>query len=544
MSCCPPAPPIVVGTDSAPNDGPEHDIRAGETIECFSKRAGNSTGSLSDATENRLEKIANESVVSDCKAYVSVQFGLTVGSVSRNVTYVLLSGPVPGLSFTDAGKLEGTITDKSILGTKVTIRVQANAGPDGQQVMPIDDRTYVFSPALCTGSDSIQFLLPLPGGTINSPFGMRMHPIQKINKLHTGIDLKIAPGVDGDVVAAADGEVIKAKCTDPRGYGNSIHIKHLNGAGKHLCTTTYNHLAKFYVQEGQKVMAGQKIAREGGLKGVPGSGGSTGLHLHFECKLPDGSFTDPAPYIRGAVKTAGAQTPEGEPLNVETKTSTNTAITPSNVDAKQGCQSVENYPRDPSQPEPPVGPPSAGGSTDAFELAWFFTMKGEVGPWWNIPAGTVPTDPEIVAGLCDTPAQRHKCGYQAHDKGGETKFGIAKSGNPATPIKTATYEDIKKIGFQNYWNLGLITPSKLPKYIGIFMFDTNYNHGQGNGRTIYADSGVEGVPMSASKDEQMIAVDKIYKRRLAFAQSLKRVQDQKGVSNRVNACYAYVKSLP
>lgn len=45
------------------------------------------------------------------------------------------------------------------------------------------------------------------------------------------------------------------------------------------------HLSRFYVSEGEKVDAGDLIARSGGLPGTPGAGNSTGDHLHFEVRI-------------------------------------------------------------------------------------------------------------------------------------------------------------------------------------------------------------------------------------------------------------------
>lgn len=547
MSCCPPPPKVVVGADAVPASGPENTLRPEETVECFSKRAGNTTGKQDDATEVRLEKIANESVTSDASGKVNIQFKLTSGSVSQDVGFIMLSPAIPGLSFTGAGLLSGTVLPPA-LGTKITVRIQANARPAGSapgtQVMPIDDRTYTFAPSVVSGSDSIQFVSPLPGGTVNSPFGMRFHPIHKVDKLHGGIDMKIRPGVDGDVVAAADGVVLKASNTDPRGYGNSIHIKHFTGSGKHLCTTSYNHLAKFYVSVGDKVMAGQKIAREGGAKGVPGPGGSTGLHLHFECVLPNGTKTDPLPYIRGELKVAGAQKPDGEPVpETVTSTQSNSVISEPDVQAKQGCPEIGSaaYPSDPALPEPPSEPAPAPQGGEPFDLAWHYTMTEEVGPWWPGRAGAEPTDPELLAGLTETKEQRKKCGLNI-DGGGLTKFGISANGNPKTDIKTLDYNRAKAIGFQDYWKSGIIKPKNLPKWVSVFMFDVNYNHGMGNAKNIYNDAGVT-VTLTSTKEEQMAAIEKLYKSRLAFTQVMKNKKEGAAIAKRANRLYVYVKSI-
>lgn len=121
---------------------------------------------------------------------------------------------------------------------------------------------------------------PLPGHyTITSSFGNRLHPVLKVYKLHTGVDIAGA-GCNGDpVVAAADGTVIKA--TYNVAYGNYIVIDHGGGI-----TTLYAHSSKLLVSAGDKVKAGQEIMKVGT------TGYSTGPHLHFEVR-ENGTYVDP-----------------------------------------------------------------------------------------------------------------------------------------------------------------------------------------------------------------------------------------------------------
>jgi murein DD-endopeptidase MepM/ murein hydrolase activator NlpD len=543
MSCCPEAPPIVVTSDSPPSDGPEQDLRPGESIECYSKRAGNSEGAHDDGVDPLKNKIENNSVFTNCKAEVSIQFKLTPNSDATGITWAISGDPLPaGVTFTSAGLLSGTYPDAE-LGKKRTYTVTATfTAADSTS----DERTYSFAPDKCTGSNSIQFETPLVNGLINSIFGLRQLAGEPKARMHNGVDMVMeTKGVHGDIVAAADGEVIKARNTDPNGYGNAIHIRHLNGEGKHLCTTTYNHLYKMLVQEGQKVSAGQKIALEGGVAGDVGSGSSRGMHLHFECKLPDGSFTDPEPFLRKTHRVATQQFSRGTPdlSTVRTLQPSGAAVTPSDVAARTSCPPTSSYPQDPSRSETSLLAPP-GGSTDPFELAWFFTMKYEVGAHWNVAPGSVPSDPEIVSGACDTPAQKKKCGYVKWETatGGETKFGITAAAQPRTSIKEMPYEDAKKLGYSNYWMRSKITPNAIPAYLGVFMFDTNYNHGDGNGKLIYTTAGLSSGPWT-DKASQMADLEKLYNRRLEFANSLKVESIRKGVAARVTACYNYVKGL-
>jgi len=123
---------------------------------------------------------------------------------------------------------------------------------------------------------------PAPSTTyITSPYGWRFHPIQKRNKLHTGVD--IGAGYGASVVAAEGGTVLRAGWNG--GYGQYIVIDHGNGL-----STLYAHNSTLLVSAGQVVTRGQKIALVGS------TGNSTGPHLHFEVLLY-GQTQDPMSYF-------------------------------------------------------------------------------------------------------------------------------------------------------------------------------------------------------------------------------------------------------
>lgn len=117
--------------------------------------------------------------------------------------------------------------------------------------------------------DALPALLPAQG-RIGDRFGMRMHPILKIKRMHTGIDIVVNTG--SKVYAAGKGKVIRASYTG--GYGKMIEIDH--GFGY---TTLYAHLSKINVKKGQTVKRGKLI----GLSGETGRL-ATGPHLHYEVK--------------------------------------------------------------------------------------------------------------------------------------------------------------------------------------------------------------------------------------------------------------------
>lgn len=107
-------------------------------------------------------------------------------------------------------------------------------------------------------------------GRITSNFGRRLHPIDKVYKGHSGVDIAKAGNVP--VVASADGTVTRVGALGT--YGNVVMIVHnINGQ---TYETNYAHLHSWNVKVGQKVKQGQRIARMGN------TGNSTGQHLHFE----------------------------------------------------------------------------------------------------------------------------------------------------------------------------------------------------------------------------------------------------------------------
>lgn len=126
---------------------------------------------------------------------------------------------------------------------------------------------------------------PSPGyTTITSVFGMRFHPIFKINRMHSGLDIGVPIG--GIIVAANDGIVIKSAYAT--GYGNMVMIDHGGGI-----STVYGHGSELVAQVGQTVKRGDIIMKAGS------TGWSTGPHLHFEVRI-SGTCVDPLPYITKA----------------------------------------------------------------------------------------------------------------------------------------------------------------------------------------------------------------------------------------------------
>lgn len=115
-----------------------------------------------------------------------------------------------------------------------------------------------------------------------SGFGMRIHPIYKVKKMHTGIDFAAAIGTP--IYATADG-VIDRLDVSFSGYGKMIEIDH--GFGYR---TRYAHMHGFAVRQGQKIKRGDLIGYVGN------TGLSTAPHLHYEVFV-NGVHANPVHYF-------------------------------------------------------------------------------------------------------------------------------------------------------------------------------------------------------------------------------------------------------
>ena len=119
------------------------------------------------------------------------------------------------------------------------------------------------------------FVMPTKGAW-TSGFGYRW------GVLHGGID--IANSIGTPILAASDGVVID--CGPTGGYGNWVKLRHADGT-----VTLYGHLSAWNVEVGQRVWAGDQIAKMGN------TGNSTGPHLHFEVLLNGTDRVDPVGWL-------------------------------------------------------------------------------------------------------------------------------------------------------------------------------------------------------------------------------------------------------
>lgn len=138
----------------------------------------------------------------------------------------------------------------------------------------IQSRSFDEVARLCRSHDEMLLCIPAIQPISNkdlkktaSGYGVRVDPIYKTTKFHSGMDFSANTGTD--VYATGNGTVVSAGWET--GYGNTIEINH--GFGYR---TRYAHLHSISVKKGEKVVRGAIIGTVGS------TGKSTGPHLHYE----------------------------------------------------------------------------------------------------------------------------------------------------------------------------------------------------------------------------------------------------------------------
>ena len=138
------------------------------------------------------------------------------------------------------------------------------------------------TPSTQTTPSSAGWIKPLKTLRVTSAFGMRIHPISKVWKMHEGVDFSAAQGTP--IYAARSGKVTTASY-QAGGAGYYVSINHGDGF-----SSIYMHMTHYIVKPGDYVNAGQVIGYVGS------TGGSTGPHLHFGIAYK-GEYKNPMNYI-------------------------------------------------------------------------------------------------------------------------------------------------------------------------------------------------------------------------------------------------------
>ncbi len=134
---------------------------------------------------------------------------------------------------------------------------------------------------------------PMSGYYSINSFGMRIHPVLRVYRMHDGVD--IVNDVGTNVYSAADGVVHFAGRTQG-GYGMVIELTHGYGY-----SSLYAHLSRVLVHPGEQVKRGELIAKSGR------SGLVSGPHLHYEVRH-NGRKQNPVDYFFDDIDAAHYRT--------------------------------------------------------------------------------------------------------------------------------------------------------------------------------------------------------------------------------------------
>lgn len=211
--------------------------------------------------------------------------------------------PTPESTVTPAPTAEPTAVPTATPGVTATPTAVSTSTPEPSAVpsaSPVVTPTPTPSPQPVTNPIKLEhevltdyetgglYLFPVPDGD---------EITQEYSEQHKAWDIAAVTG--SAVVAAEEGTVTYVQIWDGSydttgmmSYGHMIQIEHPDGN-----TTLYAHLSEINVQQGEKVVRGQRIGRVGS------TGNSTGPHLHFEVMSETGKKENPEPVLEYGVST-------------------------------------------------------------------------------------------------------------------------------------------------------------------------------------------------------------------------------------------------
>ena len=162
--------------------------------------------------------------------------------------------------------------------SKQTSEYQEAIETDQKQLQQVqNDIRAAIAAAGSHGSGNGRLRYPTDSRSISAGY-----PNYSSGRYHGGIDFPVSTG--SNVYAAASGTVILVKYLN-NSYGRYLIIDHGDGL-----STLYAHNSQILVSVGEKVSAGQVVAKSGS------TGNSTGPHCHFEVRV-NGSQVNPLNYL-------------------------------------------------------------------------------------------------------------------------------------------------------------------------------------------------------------------------------------------------------
>ncbi|WP_320068691.1 peptidoglycan DD-metalloendopeptidase family protein [Micromonospora sp. RTGN7] len=171
------------------------------------------------------------------------------------------------------------------------------SGGAEQPQVGLSRRTLLRGTVLTTGALAVGGVVGLPGiahaaPSIYNPFAGYAITGSWQDHLNSGslggIDFGMGVGTNLPACGAGTIQNIPNNGTG----GHTVTINHADGY-----RSQYMHLSQFLLANGTAVGAGAIVGRSGGAVGAPGSGSSTGPHLHWHMINPSGVRINPLTYI-------------------------------------------------------------------------------------------------------------------------------------------------------------------------------------------------------------------------------------------------------
>jgi len=229
-----------------------------------------------DALRQKLQSIeARLSKVDSSKA-----------DIKTNTSVASVSARTVGSAF---GNLESMVAATGLNVENFIARLGGPAKGEGGPYIALGGSNQASTADQAARDETLRKLLktlplaaPLSQYQVESPFGLRVDPLNHRQGFHPGVDLSAA--FRSPVYSTAPGVVTFAGVRD--NYGKFVEIDHGNGIVTH-----YAHLHRVAVALGQRVGAHQEVGELGS------TGRSTGPHLHYEVVV-DGEPLDPEKFLQ------------------------------------------------------------------------------------------------------------------------------------------------------------------------------------------------------------------------------------------------------
>lgn len=207
----------------------------------------------------------------------AASFGTTANAAEAS------AAPAPRMSPENAETAATPVADPAVIAALVTPPAgrasasmqhehvqQAVAAAAAEKKRAASDTSSASAQSASAGAGSIV------SGRVTSGFGSRG------GGQHNGLDIAAPIGTPIQVPLA--GTVLNSGPAG--GFGQWVRVEHDDGT-----ITVYGHINRSLVEQGQKVSAGQQVAEVGNR------GRSSGPHLHIEVITPDGTKTNPKPWL-------------------------------------------------------------------------------------------------------------------------------------------------------------------------------------------------------------------------------------------------------